>query len=137
MWILSCKRTHLFEMMYNIYFRRYVNFVLHAYCNWTVDESSHICTYFWAKKHLFLALVFCNLLYSFCLKLISPLEIIFTNEEQVFLRILVTNLRVLCSDIYAIPTRCTPYHQSRLNLVSEICLVSILTFSAWGVTVIF
>ena len=61
----------------------------------------------------------------------------FTNDEHVFLRILVTNLRVLCFEIYAIPTMCTPYYQSRIKLVSEICLVNILTFSARGVTVIF
>ena len=30
---------------------------------------------------------------------------------------------------------CTLYYQSRLNLVSEIGLVNILTFSAWDVTV--
>ena len=30
---------------------------------------------------------------------------------------------------------CTPYYQSRLNLVSEICIVN--TFSSWDVTVIF
>ena len=63
-------------------------------------------------------------------KLFSPSEIIYNNDEHVFLRILVTNFHVLCSDIYAIPTMCTPYYQSRLNLVSEICLVNILTFSA-------
>ena len=124
--------THLFEMMYHLYFRRYVNFVLQTYCNyWTVDDPI-FALIFWKKKH-----IFWNLLYLFCLKLISPSEIIFTNDEHVFLRILVTNLRVLCFDIYAIPTKCTPYYQSRVNLVSEICLVNILTFSAWGVTVIF
>ena len=48
------------------------------------------------------ALISWNLLNLFC----SP---IITNHEHVFLRILVTNLRVLCSDIYAIPTICTPY----------------------------
>ena len=103
----------------------------------------HFCTYFLQKQalifckkniifcknmHIFLALIFCNLLYLFCVKLFSPSEIIFTNDEHVFLRILVTNLRVLCFDIYAIPTTCTPYYQSRVNLVSEICLVNILTF---------
>ena len=72
----------------------------------------HFCTYFMQKKHLFLALICCNL---FCVKLFSP-------SEHVFLWILVTNLRVLCFDIYAIPTMCTPYYQSRLNLVPEICL---------------
>ena len=83
--------------------------------------------FFCKKKHLFLALIFCNLLYLFCVKLFSTSEIIITNDEHVFLRILV-NLRVLCFDIYAIPTMRTPYYQSRLNLVSEICLVNILTF---------
>ena len=51
------------------------------------------------------------------MKLFSPSEIIFTNYEHFFLRILVTNLRVLCSDINAIPTMCTACYQSRLNLV--------------------
>ena len=86
---------------------------------------------FCKKKHLFFA-TYC----TFCVKLFSPSEIIFTNVEHVFLRILVTNLRVLCFDIYDIPTIKVDY-QSRLNLVSEICLVNILTFSAWGVAVIF
>ena len=45
---------------------------------------------FFAKKHLFLALIFCNLLYLFWVKLFSLSEIIFTNDEHVFLRILVT-----------------------------------------------
>ena len=129
--ILSCKHTHLFEMMYHLYFRRYVNFVLQTYCNWTVDDP--IFALIFAKE----ALIFCNLLYLFCLKLISPSERIFTNDEHVFLRILVTNLSVLCFDIYAISTMRTPYYPSRLNLVSEICLVKILNLSAWGVTVIF
>ena len=40
----------------------------------------------------------------------------------------------LLSSTYAIPTMCTTYYQSRLNHVSEICLVNILTFSARGVT---
>ena len=96
-------------------------------CNWTVDDP------IFALLHLF----FCDFLYLFCIKLFSLSEIMFTNDEHVFLRISVTNLLVLCFDIYAIPTICTPYYQSRLNLVSEICLVNILTFSAWGVTVIF
>ena len=54
---------------------------------------------------------------------------IFTNNEHVLLRILVTNLCVICLDIYAIPNMCTPYNQSRLSC-TEICLVNILTFSA-------
>ena len=41
-----------------------------------------------------------------------------------------TNLRVLCFDIYAITTMCTPYYQIRLNLVSEICPLNIVAFSA-------
>ena len=80
-------------------------------------------------KYLFLALIFFNLLYLFCVKLFSPSGIIFTNDEHILLRILVTNLRVLCIDIYAIPTMCTPPHyQSTLNLVSEICLVTYSPF---------
>ena len=78
----------------------------------------HFCTYFLQTKHLFLAFIFCNLLYLFCVKLFCMSEIIFTNDEHVFLRILVTNLCVLCFDIYAIPTMWTPYYQSRLYLVS-------------------
>ena len=87
----------------------------------------HFCTYFLRKTHKFWALIFCNLLYLFCVKLFSQSEIIFTNDDHVFLRILVTNLRILCFDIYAIATMCTPYYQSILNLVSEICLVNIYT----------
>ena len=131
MWILSCKHPHLFEMMYHLYFRRYVNFILQTYCNWTVDDP--IFALFFAKE----TLIFCNLLYLFYLKLISPSEIISTNDEHVFLRILVTHLCVLCFDIYAIPSMYTLYYQTRLSLVSEICLVNKLTFSAWDVTVIF
>ena len=74
-------------------------------CNWTVDDP------IFALLHLF----FLHLL--FCVKLFSPSGIIFTNDEHVFLRILLTNLRVHYFDIYAIPTMCTPYYQSRLNLV--------------------
>ena len=58
---------------------------------------------FFAKKQLFLALIFCNLLYLFCIKLFSPSEIIFTNDEHVFLRTLVTNLRVLWFDTMLYP----------------------------------
>ena len=36
----------------------------------------------------------------------------FTKDEHVLLRILVTNLRVIYFDIYAIPTMRTPYYQS-------------------------
>ena len=76
----------------------------------------HLCTYFLKKKHLFLAIIFCNFYtYLFCVKLFSPSEIIFTNDEHVFLIILVINLRVLCFDIYALPTMCTPYYPSRLR----------------------
>ena len=63
--------------------------------------------------HLFFskgALIFWNLLNLFWSKLISPSAVIFTNDEHVFLRILVTNLHVLCFEIYAIPTICTPYY---------------------------
>ena len=111
-----------FEMMYHLYFRRFVNFVLQTNCNLTVDDP--IFALIFCEK----TRIFWNLLCLFCLKLISPSEIIFTNDEYVFLKILVSNLRVLCFDIYAIPTMCTPYYQSRLDLVSEICLVNILTF---------
>ena len=98
-------------------------------CNWTVDDPIlYFFTYVLQKKHFLLALIFCNLLYLFCVKLFSPSEIIFTNDEHVFLRNLVTNLRVLCFDIYAIPTMCTQRYQSRLNLVSEICLVTYSLF---------
>ena len=65
---------------------------------------------------------------SILCKIILTLRNNFTNDEHVFLRILVINLRVLCFEICAIPTMCTPYYQSRLNLVSEICLVNIVTF---------
>ena len=108
-------------------------------CSWTVDDPIFaLFNLFFAKKnHLFLALIFCNLLFLFYVKLFSPSGIIFTNDKHVFRRILVTNLRILCFDIFAIPTMCTPYYQSRLNRLSEICLVKILTCSAWGVTVIF
>ena len=69
------------------------------------------------KKHLFLALIFCNLLFLFCVKLFSPSEIIFTNDEHVFLRILVTNSRVLCSDIYAIPMHYMCVHRTHTPML--------------------
>ena len=72
----------------------------------------------------------CNLLYLCCVKLVSPSEIILPMMKMFSYELLVTNLRVLCYDIYSIAAICTPYYQSRLNLVSEICLVNILTFSA-------
>ena len=59
---------------------------------------------------------------------LSKFSTVFGLLLHVFLRILVSNLSVLCFDICAIPSMCTPYYQSRLNLVSEICLVNILTF---------
>ena len=76
-------------------------------------------TYFY---HLFLSLILCNLLYLFFVKLFSPSGIIFTNDEHVFLRILATNLCVLCFYIYDIPTMCTTHYQGRLNLASEFAL---------------
>ena len=84
----------------------------------TADGLLIFSTYFFATYCTYFAYN-----YSLRQKLFS------TNDEHVFLRILVTNLRVLYYDIYAIPTMCTLYYQSRLNLVSEICLVNILTFS--------
>ena len=85
MWILSCKHTHLFEMMYHLYFRRYVDFVLQTYCNWIVDDRI-FALIFWEKKNTY----FSELIELILLKLISPSEIIFTNDEHFFLRILVT-----------------------------------------------
>ena len=68
------------------------------------------------------------LINSILCKIILTVRNNFTNDEHVFLRILVINSRVLCFEICAIPTMCTPYYQSRLNLVSEIYLVNIVTF---------
>ena len=86
----------------------------------------HFCTYFLQL----IVLILCKIILSVRNNL--------SNYEHVFLRILVTNLPVLCFDICAIAIyMCTPHYQSRLNLVSEICLVNILTFSERGVTVIF
>ena len=48
----SCKHTHLFEMMYLLYFRRYVNFVLQTYCNWTLDDPI-FARIFFRKKLIF------------------------------------------------------------------------------------
>ena len=87
----------------------------------------HICTYFGSKKHFFTT-YFLQLIILIWCKIILSVRNNFTNDEHVFLKILVTNLHVLCFDIYAIPTMCTLYYQSRLNLVSEIYLVNILTF---------
>ena len=83
-------------------------------------------TIFCAKKHLFIALIFSQLIVFILCKIILSVRNNFTNNEHVFLRTLVTNLPVLCFDICDIPAMCTPYYQSRLNLVSEICLVNIL-----------
>ena len=55
---------------------------------------------FFQKKYLFFA-TYCTYFaenYSH-----APSENFFTNDEHVFLRILVTNLRVLCFDIHDIP----------------------------------
>ena len=76
--------------------------------------------FFFAKK----ALIFWNLLYLFYLKLISPSEIIFTNDKHVFLRILVTNLRVLCFDICAIYPLC-------VHRVTEVDSILYQKFSLW------
>ena len=91
-------------------------------CNWTVDDPIFALLHlFCAKKHLFLELIFLQLYCTYCILCRNN----FTSDEQVFLRILVINLRVLCFEICAIPTLCTPYYQNRLNLVSEICLMII------------
>ena len=96
-------------------------------CNWTVDDPIFALLHlFCAKKALIFSTYFLQLIVLFLCKIILSVRNNFTNDEH-----------VLCFDICAIPTMCTPYYQSRLNLVSEICLVNILTFSAWGVTVIF
>ena len=104
----------------------------------------HFWTYFLQKKKLIFSIYFLHLIVLILWKIIqkcksgkflSPSEIISTNDKHIFIRILVTNLRILCFVIFAIPTICTPYYQSRLNLV-EICLLNLLTFSAWGVTYI-
>ena len=85
---------------------------------WTLNGP--ILAFLWMSNkflymlHQFIVLILC--------KIFSPSEIIFTNDENVFLRILDTNLRFLCFDIYAVPTMCTPYYHSRVNYVSEICL---------------
>ena len=130
-------------VLYNIKISLYYQFwicisIRSTPCNWTVDDPKFaLFQYFFAKKALILRTFLLQLIVLILRKIILSVRNNFSNDEQVFLRILVTNLRVLCFDIYAIPTMCTPYYQSRLNLVSEICLVNILTFSAWGVTVIF
>ena len=90
----------------------------------------HLCTYFVKKKTHIFSTYFLQLIVLILCKIILFVRNNFTNDEHDLLRNLVTNLRVLCFDIYAIPNISTPYYQSRLNLVSEICLVSILTFSA-------
>ena len=86
------------------------------------------------RNKLFQALIFSTyflkLIVLILCKIILSVRNNFTYDEYVFLRILVRNLRVLCFVIYSMPTVCTPHYQSRLNLVSEICLVNILTFSA-------
>ena len=94
-------------------------------CRW-----SHLCTFalILCKNALIFRTYLLQLIGLILCKFILSVRNNFTNDEHVFLRILVTNLRVLCFDIYAIPTMCTPYYQNRLNLVSEICLVNILTF---------
>ena len=50
---------------------------------------------FCAKKHLFLALIFRNSIVLILCKIILSVRNNFTNDEHVFLRILVTNLSVL------------------------------------------
>ena len=87
-------------MMYHLYFSRYLNFVFKTYCNWTVYDS-------------IFALIFLLIL----LKLISQCEIIFTNDEHVFLRIFFTHLRALCFDIYGMPTMCTPHRIIKVDSI--------------------
>ena len=107
-------------------------------CNWTVDDQIFALFHlFCAKKTLIFCTYFLQLIVLILCKIILSVRNNFTNDENVLLRIFITNLLVLCFDIYAIPAICTPYYQSRLNLVSEISLVNILTFSAWGVTVMY
>ena len=106
-------------------------------CNWTVDDPTFALVHLFFAKNTYFSTYFWQLIVLILRKIILSIRNIFTNAQHVFLRILITNLRVLCFDIFAIPTMCTPYYQSRLNLVSEICLVNILTFSEWGITVIF
>ena len=61
----------------------------------------HFCTYFVQKGNSFLQLIV-----LFLCKIILSVKNNFTNDEHVFPRILVTNLHVLYSEIYAIPTMC-------------------------------
>ena len=68
-------------------------------CKWTVDDP--ILGFLWLGNTF---LSFIHLLHLFCIRLFSPSEIIFTNDEHVFLRILITNFHVRCFDIHVIPT---------------------------------
>ena len=67
-----------------------------------------------------------NSFYFLCVALI------YTILYEIFhlLQLIDSLNRLSIGYIFELPTMCTPYYQSRLNLVSEICLVYILTFSA-------
>ena len=61
----------------------------------TMIPYLHFCTYFVQKKNTY----FLQLIVLILCKIILSVRNNFTNDEHVFLRILVTNLRVLCFDI--------------------------------------
>ena len=102
--------------------------------NWTVDDP------IFALLHLALIFntYFLQLVVLRLCKISLSVRNNFTKDEPVFLRIFGHKFTCfLLWHLGHIPDICTPYYQSRLNLVSEICLVNILTFSALDVTVIF
>ena len=76
-------------------------------------------------------LLLCNSIVLILCEIILSGRNNFTNDEHVFLSILVTNFRVLCfEDLCYTHYVYTVLSKYRLNLVSEICLVNILTFPA-------
>ena len=100
--------------------------------NWTVDDP------IFALLHL--ALIFSTYFWQLIVLMLCKISLSvknnFANDEHVFLRIL--NLRVPCLwHLGHTRYMYTVLSIFLLNLVSEICLVNILTFSAWDITVIF
>ena len=102
-----------------------------SYCNWTVDDTI-FALIFCERSTYFLELIVLILL-----KINLSVRNNLLLMMNIFFKEFWSQICVLFLKIDAILTMCTLYHQRRLNLVSEICLVDILIFSAWGVTVIF
>ena len=99
-------------MMYHLYFRRYVNFLLRTYCNWTVDDPI-FALIFCERSTYFLELIVLILL-----KMNLSVRNNFLLMMNMFTKEFWSQIYVFFFfEIYAIPTMCTPYYPRIRELV--------------------